>query len=294
MEKVLINLTSNAIGDTIAAIPYADRFRQDSGSHTIISVNDPLAKLVSDSYPELEVIGRNVSGYFDRVYELEYDYNLSVQGGYAKQLGYESPEYIRPTLAFEPGDRPIRGKYVALGVQSTAQLKYWNHPTGRSVQGLAPNFTELCRLLRKHGLTPIVVEKHESFGISPHFNGTPGKSNPKIGQSLEDSMNIIHNSEFYIGLSSGMAWVAHALGKRVAMIANFTEPWNEFDLSLPDYVRITDDSVCHGCWNRVNLDYSFDPGDWYWCPRHKGTPREFECSKVITPETVIDRIKHWF
>jgi hypothetical protein len=33
--------------------------------------------------------------------------------------------------------------------------------------------------------------------------------------------------------------------------------------------------------------------DWYWCPEHKGTERQFECHKSITPEMVLENIKHW-
>ena len=84
------------------------------------------------------------------------------------------------------------------------------------------------------------------------------------------------------------------MNKKVAMIANFTEDWNEFDLSCDDYKRITNKSVCHGCWNKINIDYKFDPSDWYWCPKHKGTPRQFECHTSITPSMVFDEIKDWF
>ena len=58
------------------------------------------------------------------------------------------------------------------------------------------------------------------------------KSNKKIGIDLLESLQLIQHSEFYIGLNSGMAWLSHALGKKVVMISNFSEDWNEFDLSL--------------------------------------------------------------
>jgi autotransporter strand-loop-strand O-heptosyltransferase len=90
-----------------------------------------------------------------------------------------------------------------------------------------------------------------------------------------------------------MAWIAHAMGKPVAIIANFTEDWNEFDLSTSDYIKITNKNVCHGCWNKINVDHTFDKHDWYWCPKHKGTERQFECHTSITPEMVLENIKHW-
>mgnify|MGYP003350300716 FL=1 len=75
------------------------------------------------------------------------------------------------------------------------------------------------------------------------------------------------------------------------MISNFTEDWNEFDINTDDYIRITNKSVCHGCWNLINKEYTFDAQDWYWCPKHRNTEREFECHKSITPEMVMEQIK---
>jgi len=30
----------------------------------------------------------------------------------------------------------------------------------------------------------------------------------------------------------------------------------------------------------------FDHKDYLWCPRHKDTPRQFECTRLITAEQV--------
>jgi autotransporter strand-loop-strand O-heptosyltransferase len=98
-------------------------------------------------------------------------------------------------------------------------------------------------------------------------------------------MDVIHHSEFFIGLSSGLSWLAWALNKKVVMISNFTDDNHEFEC-----IRITNKSVCHGCWNKP--EYKFDKGDWNWCPVHKGTDRQFECHTSITAEQVIDQIKH--
>ena len=111
-------------------------------------------------------------------------------------------------------------------------------------------------MLRRSGITPLCLELNEAYGIQPDLNKIPSNSLNKIGMPLEEVVNYIEHSEFYIGLSSGLAWVAHALGKPTAMIANFTEDWNEFDINTHDYKRITNKSVCHGCWN--NSKYRFD------------------------------------
>ena len=106
-----------------------------------------------------------------------------------------------------------------------------------------------------------------------------------VDESLETTMNIIYHSEFFIGLSSGLSWLAWALGKTVVMIANFTEHDHEFTSNC---IRIVNETVCHGCWNKP--EYKFDKGDWNWCPINKNTDRLFECQKSISAQDVINLI----
>jgi autotransporter strand-loop-strand O-heptosyltransferase len=40
-----------------------------------------------------------------------------------------------------------------------------------------------------------------------------------------------------------------------------------------------------GRWNDVRV--RFDDKDFPWCPRHANTPRQFECTRLITADQVI-------
>lgn len=294
MSKVLVSIKSLSIGDTVAAIPYVNKFQEvNSLDEVYISISDWIIPYFETVYSNLKFIGKNSNEVFDKTLFLDYDFNKPIQQGYAEQLGFINAPYIRPNILLPNQERPIKNKYITIGVHSTSQLKYWNHPKGKKIQPEAPYWNELCSMIRKEGYTPVVVEQHEMFGWAPYRNGLPSKANKKFGQSFLESMNLIYHSEFYIGLSSGMSWIAHAMDKPVAMIANFTEDWNEFDLSLPDYIRITNKNVCHGCWNKINKEYNFDVSDWYWCPKHKDTNRQFECHTSITPEQVFNEVKKW-
>jgi autotransporter strand-loop-strand O-heptosyltransferase len=293
MKTVYIHLLSNSMGDTIASTPYVLEYAKKNNVKVYFSIYDPYIFLLKDSYRDIEFVGRNANIEYDQKIDLDYVFFKSVQGGYAEQLGFDNPKYIRPVISISELPRPIKNKYVSIGVHSTCQLKYWNHPNGLRSQGDSLNWNELSGILRKRGYTPVAVEKDEMYGTPPFFNGIPSKSNKQIGKTLQEAVNIIKHSEFYIGLSSGMSWVAHALGKKVVMISNFTEDWNEFDLSLDDYIRITNKSVCHGCWNKISIEHAFDKNDWYWCPLHKNTERQFECHKSITVDDVMKKIEHW-
>jgi len=280
-----------SIGDIVATAPYVDRLRSDTGDIVYYEVNDELIPLLKPSYPDVNFLGRGHAAnehFFDRTIPLNYIHKRPVQAGFAMQLGYPDAPYIRPRVTAPNLPRPMRSRYVCIGVHSTMQLKYWNHPGGRASQPTSPNWDELCGMIRKRGLVPVVLEKNELYGWRPEMNGIPRRANRKIGLGMTEAVNFIYHCEFYVGLSSGMSWVAHALGKRVAMIANFASPENEFGPS-DDFVRIDDRSVCNGCWS----EEQFDGMDWYWCPRHQGTKREFECHKSISPQRVFSEIEKW-
>ena len=82
---------------------------------------------------------------------------------------------------------------------------------------------------------------------------------------------------------SGLSWLAWASGTPTMIISGFTDEDLEPTIGV---TRIINKDVCNGCWSK----HSFDAGDWHWCPEHKGTNREFECSKTITSDDVINKI----
>lgn len=290
MSKVFVELLSNSMGDTIGVMPVLEEFMKIN-PELIIKINPYFEFLFEKSFPNIVYHREGMT--YDKHLKIDYDFTKPLQTGFAEQLGFMDWKYIRPRVDSFKKEKPIKNKYVTISVHSTSQLKYWNHPNGKVSQPSSQYWDELCSMIRKSGYTPVVVEKDEMFGIPPFRNGLPKKSNKKFGLSLIDTINYIENSEFFIGLSSGLSWLAHGLGKPVVMISNFTEDWHEFDLSISDYKRITNKNVCHGCWNLVGKEINFDFKDWYWCPKHKNTNRQFECHTSITPEMVYEKIKEW-
>jgi autotransporter strand-loop-strand O-heptosyltransferase len=99
---------------------------------------------------------------------------------------------------------------------------------------------------------------------------------------LQDRITDIYNCEFFIGLGSGLSWLAWSLGKEVILISGFSDPESEFYTPY----RVINREVCNSCWNKEE----FDKGNWNWCPYHEGTEREFECSKEITFEMIKEKI----
>lgn len=295
MKKVLIDLNSKSLGDTLCALPYVDVFRKSFNVDTYFKINLNFKTIIEDSYNEINYVSGDENILYDKVIIIKWeDAHKNIQENIANQLGILDWTYIKPNIEIKNiSGRPIKNKYVTIGIHSTLQMKYWNHPLGKKVQFESPYWSELCKKLRKSGYTPVIIEKDELFGVSPFWNGHPKQSLKKLGLTLNETINYIYHSEFFIGLSSGLSWLAHSLGTKVAMISNFTEDWYEFDLTDPTYKRIINKNVCHGCFNdKIHKIYGKDV-DWYWCPKHKNTNRQFECHTSITPEMVYEEIKEW-
>ena len=276
-KKVFITFESKSIGDTIAWFPYVEEFRKKWNCKLIVSTfwNKFLKKI----YKDIEFVdpGTTVHNLY-AMYSIGWFYNndmepelpsmIPLQKTITNILGLEFKE-IKPNIYYRIDINPYSKKYITICTESTAQLKYWNNPTG---------WQELVDYLIGLGYDVVNVSKNTT-----DLNGVKDIKDT----SIENTMNVIHHSEFFIGLSSGLSWLSWAINKHVVMISNFTNDDHEFTTNC---TRISNHNVCNGCWN--NPKFKFDKGDWNWCPEHKDTPRHFECHKSITSKMVIDKIQH--
>jgi autotransporter strand-loop-strand O-heptosyltransferase len=273
-KRVYIAFESKSLGDTIAWMPYVEEFRK---KHNCTVICSTFWNSLFD-YPEIEFAepGSVVPnlyalyriGYFDNLDKLPLKpVTIPLQKVATAILGLDFQEMI-PRLAYKPKVAKI-GKYVTIATNSTSGMKFWTKE----------GWQELINWL--------VSDGYEVYNVSLEPN--PFDNCTQITTpSLQSKMDWIAGSEFFIGLSSGLAWVAYAMGKHTFMIANFTEEWNEFTNNC---TRIVKKDVCHGCWNNPN--FTFDPSDWLFCPIMKGTSKHFECQLSITSNMVIEKIKEY-
>jgi len=268
-KRVFIAFESKSLGDTLAWIGYCEEFRKKHQCKVIVST---FWNKILD-YPELELVepGTSVSCY--AMYKLGWFYDsnkepvlcntIPLQKAASNILGLDFEE-ARPRLKYNIGNNQYN-KYVTIATNSTSGLKFW----------LRSHWQEVIDFLVESGYNVINTSKERNpFNNCYQLEDT----------SIENTMSVIYHSEFFIGLSSGISWLAFGLGKKVIMIAGFTDINHEFEC-----IRPYNTNVCHGCWNKP--DIRFDAGDWAFCPKHKGTDRQFECQNNITPKMVIDEIK---
>ena len=276
MSRTLIRMKTKALGDTLGASPYFEEYRKKTGDDLYVSCN--LVDFFQPIYPNIKFIpfGFKNNSLFDKVFDIDFLFDRPLQKGFSDQLDLEYTE-IRPSISFKSSPRPYKDKYVCIAMQSTCQSRYWNNPGA---------WEKLFTLLKKNGITPICIDQHNSFGVPGFFNSLPSNCLDRTGISLGEAISYIEHSEFLIGLTTGLMWLAHSMGKPTVVISGSTHDWCE---STIDTIRIINKKVCHGCFNEPEKT-PFDPGNWLWCPHKKNTPDQFICSKSISPEYVFEKI----
>jgi autotransporter strand-loop-strand O-heptosyltransferase len=285
-RRVYIALDSKALGDSLAWFPYVDEFRKKHGCKVITStfMNDMFQK----QYPEIEFVepGNNVENLYAMYcvglfYNDDSSVNLfknpidpksqTMQKMCSDILGLEFVE-VKPKIKERPVSINKELKQVCIGVFGTAQSKFWNNPTG---------WQDVVDWLNNKGYTVKLLSKENDDymgnrypkGIVKHPNGP-----------LELVMDEMKKSKAFIGIGSGLSWLSWALDVPTVLISGFSYDWAE----MQDCIRIAaPKGKCEGCFNRIRLD----GGDWNWCPDHKGTDRQFECTKTITSEMVIKELE---
>ena len=159
-KSVYIIFHGKALGDTLAFFPYVEQFRIENKSKVKVYLpKQEMIQFFKPVYPEIEFLyeGKHVdywpggppSGdnlYFKLPFDADNVQTFKIGIGWDGRqhqpmqksvsdiLGLEFREgkdELKPRLSFKDHGRPMREKYVAIGVHSNGpQMKYWNYPNG--------------------------------------------------------------------------------------------------------------------------------------------------------------------
>jgi autotransporter strand-loop-strand O-heptosyltransferase len=290
-RDVLVQFPIGTLGDIVGWFPYAVKFKGKHGCRLTCAMSPLLIPLFRDAYPDIRFVTHEevraeefyatycIGLFFDdedRVWQ-PCDFRLV---GLHRTAGYilgVDPSEMPPRLALPDDSRPIAEPYVCIAVQSSTQCKFWNNPHG---------WREVVAFLKQHGYRVICIDQKPVHGSGMVWTHIPHGAEDETGdRPLTERARWLRHAEFFVGLSSGLAWLAWAADTPVAMISGFTHPINEFATPF----RIINYHACNGCWNDVR--HRFDHKDFLWCPRHAGTPRQFECTRLITGAQVIATLR---
>jgi autotransporter strand-loop-strand O-heptosyltransferase len=290
-REVLIQFPVGTLGDIIGWFPYAEKFRQRHGCRLTCAMGPLLIPLFRDAYPDITFVTPEevqperyyasycIGLFFDDA-ECIWQPTDFRHVGLHRTAGYilgVDPTETPPRIAADAGGPPIAEPYVCIAVQSSTQCKYWNNPTG---------WHEITAFLKAHGYRVVCIDKQPVHGHGLVWTHIPHGTEDETGdRPLAERARWLKHAAFFIGLSSGLSWLAWAVGTPVVMISGFTHPTNEFATPY----RVSNWHTCNSCWNDPRV--RFDHRDFLWCPRHAGTERQFECTRLITATQVRQAIE---
>jgi len=291
-RQVAVILPGGTVGDSIGWFPYAVRFCEQHKCQLVVMLSPHMKELLEPAYLNITFVEQSAfDDIKDNLYATYYmglffhdedntwqpvDFRLV---GLHRTAGYilgVSPIEEAPRLVVSE-ERPISEPYVVIATQASTQCKYWNNPYG---------WYDVVEYLKRSGYRVICIDKDQIYGQGLHWNQIPHGAEDQTGaRPLSERAWWLAHAEFFVGLSSGLSWLAWAAQTPVVMISGFTHPINEFETPY----RVFNTNICNSCWHDIRHPFVHD--DFLFCPRHSKTDRQFECTQKITSEHVIENIK---
>ena len=288
-KTVHIRFPVGTLGDILAWFPYAEEFRKKHGCKVYCSMSEKMAELFRPAYPKIHFIPPGEApkdcyatyymGIFfpadDRFHQITDFRVIGLALNIPYILGLEVVER-RPRLT-PAKKRLIAEPYVCIAAQSTSQAKYWNNPRG---------WIETIDFLKALGYRVLCIDKEKCHGSGRHWHTIPYGCEDFTGdRPLQERVDFLGHADFFVGLGSVLSWLAWGAGVPVVMIVGFTMPGTEFATPY----RVQQFHTCHSCANDQRHEHHYD--DFGACPHHRGTDREFECTRCITADFVKDTIR---
>lgn len=289
-EVVLQVCHSGAIGDTIGWFSMMERFQKQHNARIHVLMPFWISPLFKDQYPDMvfetEASTRELrpfATYYicfwwgDSPEWQPYDFHgVSLPEQAGRILGLDDLSEIPPRLNLS-APRQIQDRYVVIATHASKHVKCWCNPDGWRLT---------IAFLRRKGYRVLCIDKEASIGSGDGRHELPCDVEDYTGDKpLQERVNILKDADFFIGLSSGLSWLAWACRIPIVLISGICAPFAEFQTPY----RVQNKHVCHGCWNDAR--YGYDHDDFMWCPRYKDTDRAYECTRGITSSMVIDAIK---
>ena len=268
------------MGDHIAMFPCIEEFCRKWKCRATLEIQPYLRGLVEKYFPAIECVDEMPPDTYAR-YHLSPGFSPFYQPTEIRKIpmltiGNEILGLTRyKKKIYQPTKpRQILEPYVCIAVQSAMTVKAWLNPTG---------WDEVVDYLKSLGYRVLCIDKNSEqtdHGITLKM---PEGAEDFTGDiPLLERVNLLAYADFFIGLGSGLSWLAWATNIPVILISGITASWCEFDTPY----RIINRLVCNSCHNDTTLQWP----QFELCPYHKNTPRAYECSRSISARQVIEVI----
>ena len=116
----------------------------------------------------------------------------------------------RQLPVFPAGERQIQEPYVCIGVQASHPAKGWLYPDGWEIVTAA---------LREAGDRVLCIDKGRENSADGFSAQIPAGAEDFTGEHpIEERAELLAHADFFIGLSSGLSWLAYFVGCPVVII----------------------------------------------------------------------------
>lgn len=280
-QRLFLIICSYAIGDTLAFLPYIPAARDFYEAQVSYYVADNMREVAARFLPDIpftEQIPEDTYATFYFGAGIDAPMFMPLDGRMYPMLDMGRlilGMYERAgRMQWQPGRRMIPERYVCIGVQASSVAKSWIYPEGWKL---------VTGYLQELGYRVICIDKEKRMEQSGVVAEIPPNAEDFTGSMpLAERADMLYYADFFIGLPSGLSWLADATGCPVIMIGGFSYSWYEF----PTPYRVYNPLACHGCMNDVHVNAFENP-----CP-HKNSSAEdvLECSRTISPQMVVNAI----
>ena len=274
--------SSGAFGDTLAALPIVAEFKRRMRCRLYLLLPEYLREFAAQLYPDLPQV--NAPNYYTYA-----TFTLQMYSGnspFCADFRNDTVASIMDLILgfnclpakpkFTPTAPPVtKEPYVCIAVQSSGNRKCWLYPRGWDI---------VVDALKRLGYRVFCIDQRAEQNNDGMIIRKPEGAEDFTGnRPIMERANMLSHAEFFIGLSSGLSWLADAVNCPVVLVCGFSKDWFEFHTPY----RVSNRLVCNGCFNDKRVTYI----QRELCPYHKGTPRELECQKKISPRQVMNAVE---
>lgn len=280
-QKIRLVFVSNMIGDMLSFFPYVPMIRDMYQADVYIRIHKSMKDICERLFPDIrqdETIEENTYATYYLAEGLGMCGWSPLEGRMIPMtqtgqviLGLPEPA---PRLSWPAGPRMIKEPYVCIGVQASSAGKGWHYPYG---------WEEVTDYLKSLGYRVLCIDRDKIMQEGGYILEMPEGAEDFTGnRPLLERADMLHHADFFVGLCSGLSWLAYTANCPAVLIGGFTMFWTEFPTPYRVYNRL----VCNGCYNDLQVTWKGNI-----CPRNEDHPEDILlCSKKITPRMVIQTI----
>ena len=276
-QDVFIFMAGGALGDSISLFPYLRLMQQQHRCRIcLFPPNDSFRAMLKEYFPDIRLVEKipdsSYAAYCLAVFQMApyliaTDSRMITPDMAARSILGLNANAARviyyPTRLWE-----MKVKYGCIAVQASGVRELWHRDGG---------WGRVVAYLKKLGYRVLCIDGAAQVSFAGKLIEKPAGAEDFTGmRPLMERINLLAYADFFIGLGSGLSWLAQACDVPVILISGFSLPLGEFDTPY----RVTNQNVCHGCYNDIRVEWKDG------CPYHAGTEREFECSRAISYQMV--------